>query len=446
MNNTDTPDDRKAFIALWRSWALTAGFGTGLAVVSLWLPRLWFPLLAFTLGMILFGLVRHNRNAEHPRCYVLLYLGIYVQMWSGAIVAAIELWYSPSIFSGMPGHQLPPEVHSYIGALVVYPVALAIALWAEWRKYRLHFCVDCRIRYGTPAERGFLGKLYCQEGTYQRHMMLWVTGIETAAAWSYYFLRYDNSYINRQDIFFFAILPGALYVVSIIYLAVRYISLCFYYDRDIEGTVLRRGDSTTVRFIIISGNEFFLHEPDSTEAMMPGDDRIDTPARCVISYRRNVDVHTAREWLRNIIDMESMENVTVRFMYRSQSASVNSNTFHFLVFAPSHELVETGKLSGSWYSIYDIKKLIDDNECSPMLASEIHRLYTIAMAWKTYDRHGHRLYKIRHYRPTFRVSDIPKWDVDYSDSHWLYVAQNNEDHPFYKWRNFWRRYISGVND
>lgn len=445
-NNDTTDDDRKAFMAMWRSWAMTAGFGTALAVVSLWLPRLWFPLLAFTFGMILFAMVRHNRNSRNPRGYLLLYLGIYVQMWSGAIVAAIELWYSPSLFAGMPGHQLTPGVLPYIGALVVYPVALAVALWAEWRKYKLHFCADCRIRFGTPAERGFLGKLYCQEGDFQRRMMLWVTGIETVASWSYYFLRYDNSYINRSDIFFFVVIPAALYIVSVIYLGVRYSALCFYYDRDIEGTMLRHGESTTVRYIIIAGNEFFLHEPNAAESMMPGDERIDTPARCVISYRERVDTHTAREWFRNIIDIDSMEDVGVRFMYQSNSASARCNTFHFLVFAPSREIVETGKLSGSWYTIYDIKKLIDSNECSPMLASEIHRLYTVAMAWKSYNRHGRRLYRVKHYRPTFRVCDIHKWDVDYNDPHWLYVALNNEDHPFYKWRNFWRKYVSGIDD
>ena len=61
------------------------------------------------------------------------------------------------------------------------------------------------------------------------------------------------------------------------------------------------------------------------------------------------------------------------------------------------------------------------------------------MAWKTYDRDGRRLYPIKNYRPTFRFRDFKTWDVDYNDLHWLDVATNNEDKPFYRLRRFWRK-------
>jgi len=67
----------------------------------------------------------------------------------------------------------------------------------------------------------------------------------------------------------------------------------------------------------------------------------------------------------------------------------------------------------------------------------------MTMAWKTYDRNGRRLYPIRHYRPTFRLRDMPRWDVDYDDQTWFDVAINNEDHRFFRLRSFWNR-LTGV--
>lgn len=61
------------------------------------------------------------------------------------------------------------------------------------------------------------------------------------------------------------------------------------------------------------------------------------------------------------------------------------------------------------------------------LVSEIDRVYNISMAWKTYDKEGRRLYKIKHYKPTFRLRDIRNWEVDFNDRRWLNIARNNED-------------------
>lgn len=65
------------------------------------------------------------------------------------------------------------------------------------------------------------------------------------------------------------------------------------------------------------------------------------------------------------------------------------------------------------------------------LVSELMRIYKVAMAWKTYDEKGRRLYVIKHYKPTFRLRDIRKWDVDFNDYHWLAVDRTNEDKFWY---------------
>ena len=79
-----------------------------------------------------------------------------------------------------------------------------------------------------------------------------------------------------------------------------------------------------------------------------------------------------------------------------------------------------------------------------VLGSEINRIYTVAMTSKRYDREGNRLYKTKDYTPTFSLSEIKNWNLDFNDRAWLYVALNNADRPFFKIRRFWRKHVSGI--
>lgn len=94
---------------------------------------------------------------------------------------------------------------------------------------------------------------------------------------------------------------------------------------------------------------------------------------------------------------------------------------------------------GKWYNFSRLERMLNNRELSPMLAAEIHRLYTITMAWKTYDYEGRRLYKVKNYRPLFRLKGICDWDVDFNSSHWMNVARFNEDKPFFRLRRLFRK-------
>ena len=78
-------------------------------------------------------------------------------------------------------------------------MAVAVTLFAVARGGRLRFCRDCKIRNGFPAERGFLGNLFSQEGTYQTRMLLNVSALVTLVGWVYYFLAYVNVNLNEPD-------------------------------------------------------------------------------------------------------------------------------------------------------------------------------------------------------------------------------------------------------
>lgn len=100
--------------------------------------------------------------------------------------------------------------------------------------------------------------------------------------------------------------------------------------------------------------------------------------------------------------------------------------------------MEKSALRGRWYNLSQVERLLHNRELTPMLASEIHRLHTITMAWKTYDAEGRRLYKVKNYHPIFRLDGICDWDVDFNSPKWLDVARLNEDKRFFRLRKLWR--------
>ncbi len=445
MTQNQSTADFNSILSLLTGWLLSSGAITLVAVLSLWITRIWLPILTLTLAAGLYMLVRRNNSAPMPRCYVVPYVMCGVLTVSGLIMTVIDVINTPAIIRDPMLHSRT-GVLPYMGSLVCYPVAAISFTYATARRYMLNYCVECRIRYGSPAERGIIGQLFSQEGLFQRRFMAVTCCAMTLLSWGYYIFAYINVSLTSTDTYVFFVLPVVIFICCGVYMALRYLSLFYYYDRDISGGFPTWTNSTIVRYIIICGNEIMLHIPEIDNNSMSFDENIDTPAILRFSYRKNVDTSSARAWFFNLASVDSNSDVEVRFMYSGKSASVRSNLFHFLVFTPNKEDVAKGSLKGEWFTIQQIEKLIKEGRCDSLFATEIKRLYTIAMAWKTYDRDGNRLYKIKKYTPGFRVCDIKKWDVDYNDPHWLYVSMNNEDKKFFKLRRFWRKHISGIRE
>lgn len=436
-------DDNKALFALWRGWTVTYGSVTAVAVCSIWMSRVWLPALAFFLSMMIYVIVRRNRDANLPLCYAVPYLGTWILIATGAILTCIDIWQTTWLF---PSHAPDNPSMPYIGALVVFPVTALFMLWGVCASTRLPICLDCQRRFGTQAERGFIAGIYENESMFQRRTTLWIASCLSIAGWIYYFAAYVNISFNRTDTYVFIIVPALTFLIATLYMGVRYLSIWYYYNRDIEGTELRNGRSTTLRYIVISGNEILLSVPDQQSEMVIGDEKPDTPAKLTLPYSRTIDLPSARYYFMNMFGLKGTSGVEVRSMYDSVSATGSNNTFHYLVFLDDREAIARSGIAGEWVSIMTIKSMLDDGRLASLFGAEITRLVTIAMAWKTYDRDGHRLYRIKHYVPTFRVCDIHKWDIDYNDPHWLYIASNNEDRHFFKLRKLWRRYVSGIRD
>lgn len=429
---------------LWFSWFAGTAAEVILVVTSLWVNTLYLPFLAWGLQIALFLLIKNNRRSRVPYCYLLPFVMSRVLFWTGVGIAVFN-FLTADFMSGyklLPGN-INPET-PFLVPLLACPITLAIAGWGYFHRHAISFCRDCRLRHGSPAERGFLGVLFTQEGHYQVGMLCIVSFIFNTVCWGYFFLFYDNSEFINQDRFAFVYGPSLLWVASLIYLAARYLGIWGYYCQNVEGSLIRQGSSTRIRFIMICDDRVALTIPETAidRAIYP-DSKYDTPISAFIYKRERMPLHTAAQYFD---DLSGLKNVDVRPMYANLDGNADCNIFHFLCYLTPEQRTtfDDSHPDCQWYSLHELADLINNHQVAPLFAAEVIRLHTIATTWKTYTLDGRRRYKIKNYKPTFRIADIKDWDVDYNDSRWLYVAENNQDTPFYRLRKFWRRYVNGV--
>lgn len=437
-------DNGRGLFLLWLNWIIATGAITLVVVCALWISEYWLPFLAFGLELILHGLVRKNNRSAFPVCYLIPFITTRVLLLSGIIMIVINLMH----IKGLIHNFFDPETLNadipYISLLIVAPITALTALWGTIRNTNLTFCVNCRMRYGSAAERGFLGSIFSQEGHFQIKLLLIMYTFLTIWGWVYYATIYVNVNINSPDRFFFFWAPVLFFILGGVYTGVRYLSLWNYYVQNIEGSASRQGSSTQLRYLVFWDNYILLRVPDPEDVTDPAETKIDTPASLFIPYRKKMTDYDAEYFFNGMWNLQSSD---IRFMYSNVNFNYDCNIFHYLSFITDEQKaeVENHYPNCKWLSLQQLDRALSEGKTASLLGSEIYRLYTIAMAWKTYDREGKRLYKIKHYTPTFRIKDIKKWDVDYNDSRWLFIANNNEDKPFYRFKKFWHKYISGLD-
>ncbi len=428
--------------SLWANWALALGLLVGVVLLSLVLPKLWLPLAAFIIASVLFSLVRYNRDAEQPGCFRLPYLACWSLVWSAAIMMIINLMHMDWIFGELDILDNANTEIPYITVLIIAPVTFVVTLWSVISGPKSWFCQDCQIRYGTAAERGFLGTLFNQEGEYQSRTLMYMSLFLSITEWGYYFFFYINFNLNSPDKFFYVWMPVIFYVLSLLYLGFRYAGLWTYYCQNIEGSTLRNGSTTLLRFLIVNEDRIFLHTPDTqVEDVRPTSLDIDTPASVALRFKRSLNEFEAETYFKGLSGISGSD---LRFIYVNTNFNTEYNIFHYACFVEDPTTIEQSRLKGDWYTLAEVEQLLKTRKASPVLGSELNRIYTVAMAWKKYDRNGNRLYKTKNYQPTFDLRDFKDWTVDFNDKSWLYVALNNEDRPFFRIRRFWRRHVNGI--
>lgn len=423
--------------SLLYSWIRSVGTLAVILFVSMYVSKIWLPAVVLLMEFLLIRRLNILRNSDTPMCNMLPFMMTRVLIIAAIIMVTINLYYMKFIdpqeyVVGTANRKIP-----YITILVISPVTLVVTLWAYLRRHKIGFCRECRIRYGMPSERGFIGKVFSSESRYQLRMLIFISAGITAYTWIYYYMKYSNVNLNHADLFYYVWIPIILYILSIIYLGRRYFNIYLFFRQNIVGDATMKVSSTLLRYIIVSGDSVFLDDVAGQGS------KKDTPASVNIPYRERVTLNDAKIRFENISGLH--DEADIRFLYVNANKESACNIFHYLCVMKSRNSIDASGLKGKWYQQSQLERMLGEGLVSSLLASEIHRIYTVTMASKTYDRNGHRLYEIKHYKPSFRIRDLDDIDVDFNDPVWLMIADDNEDRPFFHLRKLWRKYVSGEN-
>lgn len=434
----------QGIFSLWFNWTLSTGALVLLVLLSLWVSKLWLPLIALAFfGIMTVWIRRSTARPASGACRLIPWVVARVLLYSGIVMLAIDVFYVRGYVNNIFDPELLNINHPYITILVLGPVATMVGLVMMWRGGRAAICQDCKIRYGTPPERGYLGRIYTQESLYQLKFFVMTFLLLTIESWGYYTFYYVNVNINDPDHFFYHWIPVIIWAITVIYMGTRYFTIWGYYYGHSGHSCKVTENYTRVRFLVLTRDRIFLGENEEFP-QDPGMGLIDTPATVSLNYHKSISLDRASKIFTDLSGIPA-EEFRIRTMYESADMTGTCNIFHFIVTLDDTGKTETASMSGKWFSIPQLQRLMTMGALSPLLSTEINRLYTVAMMWKTYDREGRRLYRIKNYRPMFRINGIQDWDVDFNDPHWLYIARINEDKPFFRLRKWWQKNISGIN-
>lgn len=416
---------------MWLKWMLASCSPALVVILSLLIPKVWLP---FAVYAISYGLVMSLR-ADNSRkalkaCGLVVKLASEVLFWTATVMLAINLMAADWFFGNMLDDPMFNPSQPYITSLILFPVVIAMNAYALFAGQNLTYCRNCRRDHGYYSGDGLVATLFYHESKYQIKLLLIGSIVISIVAWTYYLVRYVNINFNSADIFIFKGLPVIFFIFGAVYMSARY--------RSIAASLSHLGvdensssSLTRLRFLVLSGDRVYLRS-DSNGLF-------DTPATETINRTDKLSDDEARKYFSELSGLTDFE---LKYIYSNDGFAGGSNIIHYAAFIPDNNI---GRLEPADPMTLDaLDRLIKASMISPLLANEIYRIYTVTMAWKTYDREGRRLYPIRHYRPTFRLGDLREWAVDYNDLHWLNIATNNQDCAFYRMRRLWRRLFSSL--
>lgn len=418
---------QRILIGLWTNWLVAFGSVAVVLVLPLFMSKAWLPFVVVGLAYILLVYSRRESAGVMPGCVLTLRVAFLSLFWSAMVMELINILNSRLLFDGLIDWSHANRDIPYIVGLVVFPVVSLNCIWQTIRGYGTRFCRNCQARNGFYPGNGVVSSIYSRESRYQVALILYISLTLSVIEWWYYFCYYINVNMNTPDRFFFNYMPITIIVLSLVFMWMRYANLIHVIGPMAEN---EKEQYTSVRYLVLSGDYMLLAPVD--------DRRWDTPAHTELPPEMIVNDADARKYFARIYGGDDFR---LRALYASKAHNMRTDVVHYAAFLPENAdgLPEQGRLHGDWFSLDQIDRMLKTAGISAELADEIYRIFTITMAWKTYDRTGRRLYPIRHYRPTFRLRDFPDWDVDYGDLSWLAVADNNQDRPFFRTRRLWRR-------
>lgn len=422
--------------SMTKTWILCYGMITALVVSGYWVS----PVLRPYVGLLLIGIIicfgNHNLSKTTMHCSMVTHYSIYTLLFSGLTMLLISLLRTNYVLLHFP--DLAYFEKTYNNAFIVYPIATVVFFISMYRRTKTKYCRACTMIANASISESLRRNVLHHEAKFQLRFSFVVSMLLTVEAYVFYFVyysKYDDGHLQSPDIFFLYVIPAIVYVICLVYLLVRYSTLEF--EIPLKMAQYTNSRSSRIRYMVVWRDQLLLKDLVDDKAH---GSYWDTPADVPICFQNTLSEHQAFVEFRKF---SGLEDFKLKWLYGTNFQE--QNVFHYAVFIDDEVEEAKGKMSGEWMMLREVSSLLKKGHISRPFAAELHRVFTITMAWKTYDREGKRLYPIKNYRPTFRLRDFHKWDVDYEDMHLMSIAENNEDKPFFHLRKFWRRYINGFD-
>ena len=426
----------KYIMATWRNWAVSVGLVCVMILLSPYVSRHFFPCIPVTFAAML-GVMIYHRRSRSNQGLAIPYIVTVSLLIEGILLFGFNLTVRITDVYELAGKQVNDEL-PFIVQLSISPVlALMSGLFMLRRLgHGRYFRTDT-----GRSDVSLVQRMVWQETRYQTRLLLLLALFMSIAAWVYTVFRFSSVSINRPDMFFFVWMPLIVYIMSLIYLGIRCFSLWAFYSQNDPAMMVSPHRSSIVRFLIVNGDSLYLSK-HVIDAKQCAETYYDTPVRVRAPYAETISEKDARNIL---VDYTGIDDdiKTVKFLFDGLGHSCDSRIFHFLSVLSSQSGVDGSRINdGTWYTIEQVRRLDRDHKLAAELSAELVHVYTVAMAWKTYDINGNRRYPIKHYRPTFRLGDVEKWDINYNDPRWLRVSNLNADSRLFRLRRFFSRVTS----
>lgn len=381
MQTTDTTAERLSAIRyMWYDWRISYGAVTLTVLLSIVLGHLAVGVVTLLLAhaLRLFG-----RSAMAPgremHFAAMASTSLYIV---GLLMVAISLLMHTQVMAKIFDPSSINEDIPYVSALIVYPSVFIVAAYNR-----------VRLRRSTLST-----SVTYTEARYLLRYTLVLSGAMSVVGWAYYYTFYINVNFNSPDRFFFYAVPLALYVLSLIYLGMRYSTEAYMARATDTDAAEAARNRCRCRCLVVHDDKLLL----STNAA----EQYDTP------LVGTDDIEVLIEPLR-----AGTDGLGLRMLYTLTEGLGQGRHYLCHIFGQR----QPQQPPGQWFTISEVQQMARSRQLAPELSAEILRIYTIAMAWKTRDRNGSPKYPVKNYRPTFRLRDIYSWDVDFQDDHWLHI-------------------------
>lgn len=415
-------------------WICCYGALTLQVVAGYFMSHILLPYIGFVLmgGIIVLG----NRNISRSQinCSLMTHYTVYILAVSGVIMLMANLMNTNFITNRYS--QFSHQNYPFHASFIVYPVAAVLFGLSMLRRGSPRYCKQCRSASEFSIKEALRRNVLHHESKVQIRLAFMISLVMSVVTYLYYFCFYRSGLDSRRyspDVFFMYILPAVVYGISVVYVLSRLFSI------EVE-VHLKKGyndheRASRVRYMVVWRDNLLLKDIfGNGEAAM-----WDTPADLPVDPSSNITVWDAEKAFRKFYGSDDFK---LKRLFSSQGPWLNF--LHCAAFL-DEESDEVNSMGGEWFSLRDVDMMLSMGLVARPFAVELHRVFTITMAWKTYDREGRRLYPIKNYRPTFRLRDFKDWDVDYADMHWMEVARNNQDKPFYRLRRLLAKYFKGLD-